>query len=54
MSEAVTLMELGGLVLVLGLLGRLAGRISMSPIPLYLLAGVLIGDVGVVPLGARV
>jgi CPA2 family monovalent cation:H+ antiporter-2 len=52
MSEAVTLMELGGLVLVLGLLGRLAGRISMSPIPLYLLAGVLVGEGGVVPLGA--
>jgi CPA2 family monovalent cation:H+ antiporter-2 len=52
MNDAVTLMELGGIILVLGLLGRLAGRISMSPIPLYLLAGVLVGDGGVVPLGA--
>ena len=52
MSQAVTLMELGGIVLALGLLGRLAGRIGMSPIPLYLLAGVLVGDGGVLPLGA--
>ncbi len=52
MSDAITLMELGGIVLLLGLLGRFAGRIGLSPIPLYLLAGVLVGHGGVLPLGA--
>jgi CPA2 family monovalent cation:H+ antiporter-2 len=51
-DEALTLIELGGMVLALGLLGRLAGRISLSPIPLYLLAGLLVGEHGPLPLGA--
>lgn len=52
MNEAVVLIELGGIVLALGLLGRLAGRIGLSPIPLYLLAGVVVGSHGPLPLGA--
>ena len=33
------LVELGAIILALGLLGRFAGRVGFSPIPLYLLAG---------------
>jgi CPA2 family monovalent cation:H+ antiporter-2 len=51
-DEAITLIQLGGIVLALGLLGRLAGRVSLSPIPLYLLAGLLVGEHGPLPLGA--
>ena len=46
------LIELGAVVLGLGVLGRLAGRIGMSPIPLYLLAGLAFGQGGLVPLDA--
>ncbi len=46
------LIELGAVVLGLGVLGRLAGWIGMSPIPLYLLAGLAFGQGGLVPLDA--
>ena len=46
------LAELGGIILVLGLLGRLAGRYGQSPIPLYLLAGLAFGHGGLLPLSA--
>lgn len=46
------LIELGAIILGLGLLGRLAGRIGFSPIPLYLLAGLAFGHGGLLPLGA--
>ncbi|WP_419999525.1 cation:proton antiporter [Streptomyces boninensis] len=46
------LIELGAIILGLGLLGRFAGRIGFSPIPLYLLAGLAFGSGGVLPLGA--
>ncbi|MEV8597465.1 cation:proton antiporter [Streptomyces sp. NPDC052012] len=46
------LIELGAVILVLGLLGRLAGRVGFSPIPLYLLAGLAFGHGGILPLGA--
>ncbi|MDP5226756.1 MULTISPECIES: cation:proton antiporter [Arthrobacter] len=48
---ALTLIELGGVVFVLGLLARLAGRIGMSPIPFYLLGGLGFGAGGVIQLG---
>ncbi|WP_413248820.1 cation:proton antiporter [Sinomonas flava] len=48
---ALTLIELGAVVFALGLLARLAGRIGMSPIPLYLVGGLLFGAGGVVDLG---
>ena len=48
---ALELIELGAVFLGLGLLGRLAGRIGMSPIPLYLIGGVCFGTGGIVPLG---
>jgi CPA2 family monovalent cation:H+ antiporter-2 len=47
---ALTLIELGAVVFCLGLLARLAGRIGMSPIPLYLVGGLAIGAGGVVKL----
>jgi len=47
---ATLLLELGGVLLGLGLLGRLAGRIGLSPIPLYLLAGLAFGKGGLLPL----
>lgn len=44
------LIELGAVVLGLGILARLAGRIGISPIPLYLIAGLAFGEGGLVPL----
>ncbi|WAX79246.1 cation:proton antiporter [Streptomyces sp. KMM 9044] len=46
------LIELGAIILALGLLGRLAGRVGFSPIPLYLLAGLAFGHGGILPLQA--
>ncbi|HEY9367483.1 cation:proton antiporter [Streptomyces sp.] len=46
------LVELGSLLLTLGLIGRFAGRIGLSPIPLYLLAGLAFGKGGLLPLDA--
>jgi CPA2 family monovalent cation:H+ antiporter-2 len=43
------LVELGAVVLTLGILARLAGRLAISPIPLYLLAGLALGEGGLVP-----
>jgi CPA2 family monovalent cation:H+ antiporter-2 len=47
---AVVLLELGGVILGLGILGRLAGRLGLSPIPLYLLGGLALGEGGLLPL----
>ena len=49
-DQALLFLELGGLVLALGLLARLASALRLSPIPLYLLAGLAIGEGGLVPL----
>jgi monovalent cation:H+ antiporter-2, CPA2 family len=46
------LLELGVIVLVLGLLANVAARIGLSAIPLFLLAGLLLGEGGVHDLGA--
>jgi CPA2 family monovalent cation:H+ antiporter-2 len=51
-DSALFLIEFGCLILGLGLLGRLAGRFRLSPIPLYLLAGLAFGEGGLLPLGA--
>lgn len=48
---ALELIELGAVFFGLGLLGRLAGRIGLSPIPLYLVGGLCFGTGGVFPLG---
>jgi CPA2 family monovalent cation:H+ antiporter-2 len=44
------LVELGAIILALGVLGALAVRFSVSPIPLYLLAGLAFGQGGILPL----
>jgi CPA2 family monovalent cation:H+ antiporter-2 len=44
------LIELGGVTLVLALLARLGARIGLSPIPFYLIAGLVLGEGGIVPL----
>ncbi|ALV50641.1 cation:proton antiporter [Streptomyces althioticus] len=51
-NTATMLIELGAIILALGLLGRLAGRVGFSPIPLYLLAGLAFGHGGILPLQA--
>lgn len=44
------LIELGAIILALGLLGAVSVRFSISPIPLYLLAGLAFGSGGILPL----
>jgi CPA2 family monovalent cation:H+ antiporter-2 len=46
------LIEVGALLFGLGLLGRLGRRFGLSPIPLYLLAGLAFGHGGLLPLSA--
>ncbi|WP_026819496.1 cation:proton antiporter [Arthrobacter castelli] len=45
---ALILMELGAIFVSLALLGRLAGKIGISPIPLYLVGGLFFGHGGVI------
>jgi monovalent cation:H+ antiporter-2, CPA2 family len=47
---AISLIELGAVFFGLGLLGRLAWRIGISPIPLYLIGGLAFGAGGLIPL----
>ena len=51
-STALALFELGAVLFALGVLGRVAGRFGMSPIPLYLLGGLAFGDGGVLTVRA--
>ena len=44
------LIELGAVITALGLLAALSARVGISPIPLYLLAGLAFGKGGVLPL----
>jgi monovalent cation:H+ antiporter-2, CPA2 family len=46
------LLELGVILTVLTVLGTIARRFAMSPIPLYLLAGLALGDGGIAPVPA--
>lgn len=46
------LLELGIILLVLSVLGAFARRLSLSPIPLYLLTGLALGEGGVAPIPA--
>lgn len=48
----VFLLELGAILLLLALLANVAGRVGLSPIPLFLLAGLLLGEGGIHDLGA--
>jgi len=49
-NPAIALIELGAVFFGLGLLGRLAWKIGISPIPLYLIGGLAFGSGGLVPL----
>lgn len=51
-GTTLALVELGAVLFLLGVLGRLAARIGMSPVPLYLLGGLLIGVGGLLFSGA--
>jgi CPA2 family monovalent cation:H+ antiporter-2 len=51
-STTLLLIEVGALLLGLSLLGRFAVRFGISPIPFYLLAGLVFGHGGLVPLSA--
>jgi CPA2 family monovalent cation:H+ antiporter-2 len=50
MHGSLLLVELGAVILSLGLLGAVSVRFSISPIPLYLLAGLAFGQGGILPL----
>lgn len=53
MHDSTTLLiQVGALLFLLGLLGRLSRRIGLSPIPLFLLAGLAFGHGGLVDLHA--
>ncbi|SCL16141.1 cation:proton antiporter [Micromonospora inyonensis] len=53
MHDSTTLLvEVGALLFLLGLLGRLSRRIGLSPIPLYLLAGLAVGHGGILEMHA--
>lgn len=49
-GNAVLLLEIGGVLLVLGTLARAADRFRLSPIPLYLVVGVVLGQLGGEPI----
>lgn len=53
-ETTILLIEVGALLLILSILGRLALRFGVSPIPLYLLAGLAVGNGGFFPLHASV
>ncbi|MGH4012084.1 MAG: cation:proton antiporter [Pseudonocardiaceae bacterium] len=46
------LLELGILLIALSVLGTLARRLSLSPVPLYLIAGLAIGEGGILEVPA--
>jgi monovalent cation:H+ antiporter-2, CPA2 family len=50
MESAAVLLELGGVIVALAVLARLAGRLTIPTIPLYLTAGLAFGRGGLVPL----
>lgn len=43
-DPATVLVELGSILLLLAVVGRIAGRFGLSPIPLYLVAGLFVGE----------
>ncbi|WP_431970886.1 cation:proton antiporter [Nocardia sp. bgisy134] len=49
-ATALAFLELGAVFFALGMLGRVAGRFGMSPIPLYLLGGLAFGSGGFIDL----
>ncbi|GAB2634925.1 cation:proton antiporter [Nocardia goodfellowii] len=53
-TTALALVELGAVLFALGMLGRVAVHFGMSPIPLYLLGGLVFGHGGVIELETAV
>ena len=53
-EAALAFIEIGALILALALLSRFAGRFGISAIPLYLIAGLAMGEGGVVQLDVSV
>jgi monovalent cation:H+ antiporter-2, CPA2 family len=51
-TSAAFLLELGVILAALSVLGTLARRLTLSPIPLYLLAGLALGEGGLAPVPA--
>lgn len=51
-TSGIVLIELGAVLLVLAVLRRLAARVGRPSIPLYLLAGLLLGEGSAIPLDA--
>ena len=51
-TSGAVLIELGAVLLVLAVLGRVAARLDLPSIPLYLIAGLLLGEGSVFPLNA--
>ncbi|RJO72914.1 cation:proton antiporter [Nocardia panacis] len=51
-ETALALIELGAVLFALGMMGRVAGRFGVSPIPLYLIGGLAFGKGGFVELKA--
>lgn len=49
---ALVLIELGAVLIVLALLGRLAARLGIPSVPLYLASGLALGDGGLFPINA--
>ena len=49
-DSAIALIELGAIFFGLGILGRVAWKIGISPIPFYLLGGLAFGSGGLIPL----
>jgi CPA2 family monovalent cation:H+ antiporter-2 len=51
-TSAALLLELGLVLTVISILGTWARRLSLSPVPLYLLAGLFLGEGGIAPVPA--
>jgi CPA2 family monovalent cation:H+ antiporter-2 len=51
-TSAEILVELGGLLLALAVIGRVADRLRLPAVPFFVVLGLLVGDGGVHPLGA--
>jgi CPA2 family monovalent cation:H+ antiporter-2 len=49
-EAALVFIEIGAVVLVLAVLARLAGRLGITTIPFYVLAGLAVGEGGIAPL----
>lgn len=49
-DEVLVLLELGGVISLLAIMARIAGRFAISPIPLYLGAGLAVGEGGLLPI----